>query len=78
MPTRVKKKKSKSTESANGLLPGEHVDILKDVHGLVPDADHWLDTPNVHFEGNTRAKQSARTANGSCNILRSVKYGSVS
>jgi hypothetical protein len=73
------KKKTKHTESANGLLPGEHKDIVLDVREIVPDADNWLDTPNVHFDGD-----KPRDAIGTdCewllrNILRSVKYGGVS
>jgi len=31
--------KAKHTESANGLLPREHADIVKDVQELIPDAE---------------------------------------
>ncbi len=31
------------------LLEGESSDILKDVQETIPDADHWLDTPNTRL-----------------------------
>ena len=79
MSTRAKKKKPKHTESANGLLPGEHADILKDVHIQIPDADVWLDTPNERFD-----LKKPRDVIGTDrewilrDILRAVKYGQFS
>jgi len=56
--------KAKHTESANGLLPGEHADIVKDVQELIPDAEVWLDTPNVHFDGGKPRDAIGTDANG--------------
>jgi len=79
MSTRVKKKKTKHTESANGLLPGEHKDILIDVLDLIPDPDAWLDTPNARFAGDKPRELIGTDREWNLrNMLRAIKYGQFS
>jgi hypothetical protein len=47
MTVRLNKKKPTHSEPANGLLPGEDADIVKEAENVIPDASTWLDTPNV-------------------------------
>jgi hypothetical protein len=78
MTVRLKKKKI-DTFRANGLLPGEDADIVKEPENQIPDASTWLDTPNSRFGGDkprdligTDRKWNLR------NVLRAIKYGQFS